>query len=267
MSKYENIIYEKTDKGVAIITFNRPERMNSLNIGLLREFKDAMEDVVRNKVVRVLIITGKGRAFCAGADLKMVDEQYNKTEELDMDAEQLFHETAGAAFAYVENCPKPIIAAVNGFALAGGFELCLWSDIVIASEDARIGDAHANYMLYGPISVNLLPRQIGLKKAMELLLTGDMWPAAELEKVGLVNKVVPAEKLMETAMEFATKIAEKSPMGSKYIKSVVKQTTDAPVSAVKELAFSVLYHIALSKDRAEGVKAFAEKRKPNYTGE
>jgi enoyl-CoA hydratase len=156
---------------------------------------------------------------------------------------------------------------VNGFALAGGFEICLWSDIVVASEDARIGDAHANYMLMGPISVNLLPRQIGLKKSMELLLTGDMWPAAELEKVGLVNKVVPADKLMDAAMEFATKIAEKSPLGSKYIKSIVKQTTDAPKSVVNELAFSILNHIALSKDRAEGVKAFAEKRKPNFTGE
>ena len=267
MLEYKNIIYEKTDKGIAIITFNRPEQMNSLNIGLLRELKVAMEDVVNNNTVRVLIITGKGRAFCAGADLKMVDEQYSENEELDMDAERLFHETAGAAFGYVKNCPKPIIAAVNGHAVAGGFEICLWSDMVIASENARIGDAHANYMLMGPISVNLLPRQIGLKKSMELLLTGDIWPAAELEKVGLVNKVVPADKLMDTAMEFATKIAERSPLGSRYIKSIVKQTADAPTSVVDELAFSILQHIALSKDRAEGVKAFAEKRKPNFTGE
>jgi enoyl-CoA hydratase/carnithine racemase len=267
MSTYENIIYEKTDKGVAIITFNRPEKMNSLNIMLLKELKEAMEDVVSSKAVRVLIITGKGKAFCAGADLKMVDEQYSGTDEMDMDAERLFHEVANAAFAYVKDCPKPVIAAVNGYAIAGGFEICLWSDLVIASETARIGDGHANYMLLGPISVNLLPRQIGLKKSMELLLTGDIWPAAELEKIGLVNKVVPDDKLMDTAMEYATKIAERSPLGSKYVKSIVKQTTDAPRSVVNELAFSVLQHIAVSKDRAEGVKAFAEKRKPNFTGE
>jgi enoyl-CoA hydratase/carnithine racemase len=119
----------------------------------------------------------------------------------------------------------------------------------------------------GPISVNLLPRQIGLKKSMELLLTGDIWPAAELEKVGLVNKVVPADKLMEAANELAAKIAEKSPLGSKYIKSIVKQATQAPQSVISDLAFSVLDLIAFSKDRAEGVRAFAEKRKPQYTGE
>jgi enoyl-CoA hydratase/carnithine racemase len=265
MNEYETIIYEKKN-GVATITLNRPKAMNSLNMQLLAELREAMADVQRNEAVRVAVITANGKAFCTGADLKMVNE-WSKTGELDKDAEKAFHEAADAAFESIEKCTKPLIAAVNGFAIAGGFEICLWSDIVIASENARIGDGHATYMLMGPISVNLLPRQIGVKKAMELLLTGDLWTAEELEKAGFVNKVVPPDKLMEAAHEMAENIAAKSPLGSTFTKAIVKQAVQAPVDVVSELAFSVLHRLAFTKDRAEGAKAFAEKRKPNFTGE
>jgi enoyl-CoA hydratase len=158
MKKYENILYDKSPNGVATVTLNRPEKMNSLSIELLRELSDAMTDANNDKAVRVIIITGKGRALCAGADLKSVNER-SGPDGLDKEAEQKFREAADAAFDTIKNCPKPLISAVNGYALAGGFEICLYSDLVIASEDARIGDAHANYMLMGPISVNLLPRR------------------------------------------------------------------------------------------------------------
>jgi enoyl-CoA hydratase len=265
MKKYETILCEKRN-GVATVTLNRPEKLNTLSIDLLEELREAMTDAENDAAVRVVIITGKGKAFCAGADLKSVDER-SRAEGLDKEAESEFHKAANAAFDTIKYCTKPLIAAVNGYAMAGGFETCLYCDIVIASEDARMGDAHANYILMGPISVNLLPRQIGIKKAMELLLTGDIWPARELEKAGLVNKVVPADKLMEAANEIAAKLAEKSPLGSKYTKAIVKQAIQAPVDVVNDLAFSVLHFLALSKDRAEGVRAFAEKRKPKYTGE
>lgn len=265
MKEYETIIYKK-DNGVATITLNRPKAMNSLNMQLLAELREAMTDVQENDAVRVAVITANGKAFCTGADLKMVNE-WSKTGELDKDAEKAFHEAADAAFEGIEKCTKPLIAAVNGFAIAGGFEICLWSDIVIASEEARIGDGHATYMLMGPIAVNLLPRQIGVKKAMELLLTGDLWPAKELEKAGLVNKVVPPHKLIEAAHEMAENIAAKSPLGSTFTKAIVKQAVQTPVDVVSELAFSVLHRLAFTKDRAEGAKAFAEKRKPNFTGE
>jgi enoyl-CoA hydratase len=264
--KYEYIIYEKNTNGVATVTFNRPEKMNSLCLPLLRELGDAMNDAENNPDVRVIILTGKGKAFCAGADLGDVNNR-NTASGLDKEAEAEFHRTAKAAFGKIENCTKPLIAAVNGYAIAGGFEMCLWCDIVIASENARIGDGHATYILMGPISTNLLPRQIGYKKSMELLLTGDLWPAQDLEKAGFVNRVVPADKLMETANQMAAKIAEKSPLGSKYTKAIVKQAVSAPTDVVNDYAFSVLTLIGLSKDRAEGVKAFAEKRKPRYTGE
>jgi enoyl-CoA hydratase/carnithine racemase len=261
----KTIIYEKNN-GVATVTLNRPEKFNTLSIEALTELREAMTDAQEDMAVRVVIITGKGKAFCGGADLKSVDER-SKSGELDLDVEKAFHKVATAAFATIEKCTKPVIAAVNGIAVAGGFEICLWSDIVIASEDARIGDGHANYILMGPISVNLLPRQIGLKKTMELLLTGDTWPARELEKAGFVNKVVPADKLMEAANEMAAKIAEKSPLGSTFTKAIVKQAIQAPVDVVNDLAFSVLERIAFTKDRVEGVRAFTEKRKPKYTGE
>lgn len=265
MESFKNIIYEKSN-GIATITLNRPEKYNALTLDLLKELREAMTDIYDDNAIRVVILTGKGKGFCSGGDLRTVDEQTG-SDGVDLEEEKKFHKIATDAFDSLEKCPKPLIAAVNGLAIAAGFEMCLWADLVIASEDARIGDAHANYMLFGPKSVNLLPRQIGFKKTMELLFTGDVWPVKELKKLGLVNKVVPADKLMEAAYEMAAKIADKSPLGSKYIKSVVKQALQAPVDAVNDYAFAIVDIIALSKDRAEGVKAFTEKRKPNFIGE
>lgn len=265
MPENRAVLYEKAD-GVATITLNRPDAQNSLNMKLLEEANEALTDAQNDPAVRVLLITAKGRSFCAGADLKMVNS-WNRNGEVDKEAEAAFHKAATTMFDQIEKCKKPVIAAVNGFAIAGGFEICLWSDLVIASEDARIGDGHATYMLMGPISPNLLPRQIGYKKAMELLLTGELWSARDLEKVGFINRVVPPKKLADTARELALNIAAKSPIGSTYTKIIAKQAMQAPVELVSELAFSLLHRIAFTKDRAEGARAFAEKRKPNFTGE
>jgi enoyl-CoA hydratase/carnithine racemase len=265
MEENRAVLYEKAD-GVATITLNRPDNFNSLNMQLLAEAEEALADAQEDAAVRVLVITAKGKSFCTGADLKMVNS-WSETGELDKEAENAFHKAAGAMFASIEKCKKPVIAAVNGYAIAGGFEICLWSDLIIAAEEAKIGDGHATYMIMGPISPNILPRQIGYKKAMELLLTGDLWPAKKLEKVGFVNKVVPADQLAERAHELALNIAAKSPLGSTYTKAIAKQAMQAPVEAVSEFAFSLLHRLAFSKDRTEGARAFAEKRKPNFTGE
>lgn len=260
---YSNILYEKKD-GIAKITLNRPEAMNSVDIPTHHELQEALDDAEKDKAVRVVIITGAGKAFCTGADLKhavtLIEQPQDKIEE--------FISIWRITNDFIANLSKPVIAAVNGLALAGGLEIVLACDIVYASETARIGDQHAAYgLIAGGGGTQRLPRAIPKNKAMELLLTGDWISAKEAEALGLVNHVVPADKLDEVVMEMAKKIAERSPLASKGIKMLVNTGMQVDLSSALRLEAKTVALNFQGPDMKERLRAFNEKRPPVFKGE
>ena len=258
---YQCIIFEKKNR-IAKITLNRPEELNAIDKDTHLELQAALRDIEEDPETRVVIITGKGRAFCAGADLKYAISLNDRPMEMAAFG-QLFYDT----YAMIDNLSKPVIASVNGMALAGGIELVESCDIVIASEDARLGDQHASFgLLPGGGGSQRLPRLIGVRKAMELLLTGDAITAREAEALGLINRAVPADKLEEATMEMAEKLAKRSPMASKAIKSLVNRgmQVDLYTGIMLEKGASSLH--GSTEDRQEGFNAFMEKRKPDFPG-
>lgn len=258
---FKTILLEKKE-GIAKITLNRPEVLNAMNPEMLSELEEAVADIERDDSVRAVIITGVGRAFSSGADLKAV-------KEVGDDPQQRFRFTRRwhEVFNAVENLSKPVIAAINGFCLAGGLELVEVCDLAIASDKAVIGDQHANYgLVAGGGGTQRLPRLIGVRKAKELLLTGDWLSPEEAERLGLVNKVVPADKLEETAQELAAKLAKKSPLASRTIKLLVNKGMQADLNTGLELEISAVIQHEGSEDVKEGIRAFEEKRTPEFPG-
>ncbi len=206
---FKKIVLEKSD-GVAKITLNRPEVLNSMDEELLTELVAALERLERDESVNVLIITGAGRAFSAGRDAKAI----LKGGEW----------PGGPRFKVLEDFSKPVIAAVNGFCFTGALELIMCADIIIASENAVFGDTHTRFgLIPSGRQTQRLPRQIGAKKAKELLFTGDTISAAEAERIGLVNKVVPPDKLEAAAREMAEKILKNIPETVKATKYLINQ--------------------------------------------
>jgi enoyl-CoA hydratase len=261
MKTYETILYEK-DEGVATITLNRPEVLNAINMKMHHELMEAFVNAEEDRDIRVVVLTGKGKAFCPGADLKEIGEIF-----ADPERQKAFYQNLPGTFDVITNFPKPIIGAINGVATAGGLELVLCCDIVIASEEARIGDGHANFVGIGPVFCSLAPRKMAFMKAVEMALTGDIWTASECEKAGLVNYVVPPDKLEVKTKEIAAKLTNKMPLGSRAIKAVIKQTLEGDPDSALRVAYREHAALGQSKDLAEGMKAFAEKRRPVFTGE
>ncbi len=259
--EYDHIIVEKKD-GVARITINRPDALNALHPDTHRQMQHALRELDNDSEVRVVIITGKGRAFCTGADLKHISTLVGKPAEI-VAYGQLFHDTN----YLIEHISKVVIAMVNGLCLAGGLEVMEACDLAYASEDARIGDQHATFGLVptGGGSQRL-PRLIPLRKAKELLFTGEWLTAKEAEQWGLVNKAVPADKLEETVMEMADKLKARSPMASKFIKYSVNYGMQVDLYSGVELEKSASMAHFQTEDSKEGITAFMEKRTPDFPG-
>ena len=252
---YENIIYEK-EENIAIITFNRPEAMNALNNQTRAEFREAIAEVAADDSIKVLVLTGSGKSFVAGSDIK----EFNQTTPF------AAHNIVRLG-EMVEKLDKPVIAAVNGFCLGGGCEIAMGCDIIIASEKAKFGQTEINIgIIPGGGGTQRLPRLIGACRAKELIFTGDIIRADEADRLGLVNRVVPMDELMPTAKEIAAKIATKSAAALKLAKTAINRGMQTNLESGLKYEYE-LYSLSLSlEDKAEGVKAFLEKRKPTFVG-
>ena len=260
-----NIIVEKRH-GIAKVTLNRPQVLNALNQDTVSEMEAAINDIEQDKDVKVLVITGAGRAFCAGADLKFV-EQFQTGARPDILGQDRFSQSLNRLFNTIENLSKPSIAAINGICLAGGLELAMACDLALAVEDARLGDQHATFGLTpGSGGSVRLPRFIGIRKAKELLLTGSNISGSEAESLRLVNRAVPPNKLEEAVAEIAENLTERSPLASKEIKSLVNQGMQVDIYTALQLERGAYLRHLTSEDTQEGQRAFKEKRKPIFKG-
>jgi len=256
---YETILLER--KGaVAVLRINRPDKLNAMNTRVKEEIAAALGDLERDNSAHVAVITGVGdKAFVAGAD---INEFAGKTP---MDQWQ----ASGHASLYnaVDRFPKPIIAMINGYCLGGGCELAMACDIRVASEKAQFGQPEINIgIIPGGGGSQRLPRLVGLGKALELILTGDRIPAAEAFRIGLVDAVVPHEELEARTIELAEKIASKSPVAVRLAKAAVKASANLPLDQGLRHEQSLFSVVFSTEDKEEGVRAFQEKRPPQWKG-
>jgi len=254
---YENVIVEK-DGPLAVVTLNRPQALNALSYALVKDLSLAMQELDGDAEVRVIIVTGGEKVFAAGADIKEMAERGPFDERLH---ERLHYRDL------INKISKPVIAAVSGFALGGGCELAMSCDIIIASETARFGQPEVNLgIIPGSGGTQRLTRLVGKHRAMELILTGDIINAADAERLGLVNRVVPVELFLEEAKSVAKKIAAKPPLAIKAAKEAVLKSANTSLDEGLEFERKSFYLLFASEDRAEGMKAFLEKRKAEFKG-
>jgi enoyl-CoA hydratase len=256
---YKNIIVEKKNT-VATITMNRPQALNALDKETLQELTTAVDELENDLSIHVVILTGKDKAFIAGADIKQMQQLHT------LQAEE-FAVLGHTLLQNIEASRLPYIAAVNGYALGGGCEVMMACDIILASANAKIGQPEINLGIHpGFGGTQRLPRLIGTLKAKELLLTGDTIDAQEAYRIGLVNKVVAPEKLMEEAESLAQKIAGKSTVQTRFIKSLVNKGRNIDLASACALEIAYFSASFATEDQKEGMTAFLEKRKPQFKG-
>lgn len=256
---YETIQLVK-DNGVATITLNRPP-VNPLNSQVFLELTLAADELQADASVKAVIITGSGnKAFAAGADIS----EMAKLTPVEV---YYFCQVSRVAFEKIENLGKPVIAAINGLALGGGCELALCCDYRLAADTAKFGQPEINLgIIPGGGGTQRLPRLIGVAKAKELIFLGEVFDAVVAEKMGLVNKVVPADTLMEEARKLAGKLAAKPAVAMKMAKSAINTGINIDLNSALTLETKSFVTAFASDDCKEGIGAFMEKRKPNYTG-
>jgi enoyl-CoA hydratase len=259
--EYKNLIVEIKDD-IGILKINRPKALNALNTETVIEIKDAANELNTNKDIRVVILTGEGdKAFVAGADI---------LEMKDMNALEgmAFANRGHEAFSVLENMGKPVIAAVNGFALGGGFELALACDFIYASDKARVGFPETTLGIHpGFGGTQRTAKFVGLAKAKELIFTGKMITAQEAYEMGLINKVVPHDQLMNEVMAIAEKIKANGPVAIRLAKECINKSLSLDNKEGLMLEAKDFGLCFATKDQKEGMTAFVEKRKPTYTGE
>jgi len=249
------------EDGVATITLDRPERLNALNRNLVEELDQALDQVEKDDTVRVLVITGAGeKAFAAGADI-------NEFTGLTGPDALRHMEKIQQVFLKIERLSKPVIAAVNGYALGGGLELMMACDIAYASETASFGQPEINLgIIPGAGGTQRLPRLVGKMRAKELILTGERITAAEAYRIGLVNRVVPPGELMDEVRKLCQKLKSKGAVALKLAKAAIEEGSNIPLQegmAIEAKAEAICFS---TEDKEEGVAAFLEKRQPSFKG-
>ncbi len=255
---YSNIIYEVKD-GAAWITINRPEVRNALDVKTKEEILSALEEAERDPSVFAVVLTGAGdKSFCAGADLRMF---------LTMDEEEArsYLVITKGLVDRIENLSKPVIAMVNGHAFGGGLELVLASDIAVAAEDALLGQTEINVgLIPGAGGTQRLPRHVGVKMAKELIFTGRTLTAKEAEALGLINRAVPREELVNVVRKYLEDLRSKSPLILSFAKRAVNASYQRPFDEGMRVESELFAKCFSTEDQKEGARAFLEKRKPSW---
>ena len=264
---YKYLIYEKAasfltpeEENMAIITLNRPDALNALSRGLLEELDNVLEGIRKDDKIRSVIIIGSGRAFSSGFDLS----EAGSGDEADMKAGT---ELGQKVFDKIEIFDKPVIAAINGYALGGGLEMAVACDIRIASEKASFGTPEINLGLIpswgGCVRI---PKLVGRAKAAQIILMGERFDAKEAERLGLVNKVVPPDELKSTAMYIAGQLATKAPIAIRLAKNILSKAMEISIEEGNKMMVEGAITCMKSEDIIEGISAFFEKRTPKFKG-
>jgi len=272
--EFKDILYTKRDS-VAFITLNRPESYNAFSINMLKGWARALLDARDDDGVKVVVLTGAGKAFCAGGDIKSMrngkgflhNEEDMAGPPGPLDYKKSLWELIHRIPLILEDMDKPVIASINGPATGAGLDMALMCDIRIASDRAKFAESYVRMALIpGDGGAFFLPRLVGLSKALELLWTGEIIDADEALRIGLINKVVPADRLGEATMEMAHKLAEGPQVAIRLIKRMVYQGLRSDLRTALDTASSHMAIVTGTGDHKEALRAFFEKRKPNFKG-
>jgi enoyl-CoA hydratase len=259
LMRYETLLLEQRNH-VAYVTLNRPAALNALNTSLRRDLKQCFSDLQTDSDVRVIVITGAGRAFCAGADIKEWREPTSVVEDREERLQLNFWQA-------MSHCEAPIIAAINGYALGGGCELAMCCDLRIASDQAQLGLTEVTLgIIPGGGGTQRLPRLIGRGKALELILTGKRIDAHEALRLGLVEQVVPHDRLGAAIEDLVQTIISRAPLAVKYAKEAMVRGLELPLEAGLKVEAELYTLLRTTEDRMEGARAFKEKRPPQFKG-
>jgi len=256
--EYKNILVEK-EEGIALIKINRPKALNAINREVLNELINVFQELGEDESIKVIILSGEGKAFVAGADIKeMINMSPTEARK--------FSETGHNLMGIMEKLGKPIIAAVNGFALGGGMEIAMACDFILASENAKLGQPEINLgVIPGFGGTQRLSRLVGKARAKELIFTGEMISAQEAKELGIVNKVFPSEEFLTEVKKVAAQIASKGALSLSLAKTAIDSGYNVDLASGCRIEQDLFALCFSHSDQKEGMSAFLEKRKPKFT--